>query len=114
MESAATAHRDHLSLEIIRIRNHAIRSLMTDHGLELHQIMNVTLSDIDLDRKRLGVEQHSDAAPRYLSLSHATATALAHYLRVRSPSREKKLFLSEHATDRSCSLTRTIEWQSFS
>jgi site-specific recombinase XerC len=114
MESAATAHHDHLFLEIIRIRNHAIRALMTEHGLELHQIMNVTLSDIDLAEKRLGIEQHSGSTSRYVALSNATAAALAHYLRVRSPSREKKLFLSEQTADRSCSLTRTFEWQSFS
>ena len=114
MESAATTHHDHLFLEIIRIRNHAIRALMIEHGLELHQIMNVTLSDIDLTEKRLEVERHGGSTPRCVSLSHAAATALAHYLRVRSPSREKKLFLSEHTSDRSCSLTRTFEWQSFS
>ena len=114
MESPASEHHDHLFLEIIRIRNYAIRALMTEHGLELHQIMNVTLSDIDLIQKRLGLEQDDDSTPHYVNLSNGTATALAHYLRVRSPSREKKLFLSEQTTDRSCSLTRTLEWQSFS
>ena len=113
MDSAAT-HHDHLFVEIIRIRNHAIRALMTEHGLELHQIMNVTLGDIDLRQKRLGLVQDRDPTPRYVSLSNASATALAHYLRVRSPSREKKLFLNETTTDRSSSLTRTLEWQSFS
>ena len=114
MESAAAEHHDHLFLEIIRIRNHAIRALMTEHGLELHQIMNVTLGDIDLFQKRLGLVQDRGSSPRYVILSNATATALAHYLRVRSPSCEKRLFLSEQTSDRDCSLTRTLEWQSFS
>ena len=114
MESAAAEYHDHLFLEIIRIRNHAIRALMTEHGLELHQIMNVTLGDIDLVAKKLGVEQDSDSTPRYVTLSDGTATALAHYLRVRSPSREKKLFLSERNTEGSCSLTSTLQWQSCS
>ena len=114
MESAAAEYHDHIFLEIIRIRNHAIRALMTEHGLELHQIMNVTLGDIDLVAKKLGVEQERESKPRYVTHSDGTAPALASYPRVRSPSREKKLFLSERNTDRSFSLIATLSWQSFS
>ena len=113
MESATTTYHDHLFLEIIRIRNRAIQALMTEHGLELNQIMDVSLSDIDLAQKRLGVKRGSDSDPGYYNLSSDTASALAHYLRVRSPSKEKRLFLSEHSSDRSCSLTSAIGWQSF-
>jgi site-specific recombinase XerC len=112
MESAAE-HHCNLSIEIIKIRNNAIRALMTEHGIELHQIMSITLKDIDLSQKRLGVEQDSASNPRYIILSHGTVTALAHYLWVRSPSEEKKLFLSEHISDRSKSLSSAIGWQSF-
>ena len=113
MESAAATCHDHLYLEIIRIRNRAIRALMTEHGLGLDQIMDVSLSDIDLAQKRLGVKRGSKSDPRYFTLSSDTASALAHYLRVRSPSEEKKLFLSEHSSGRSCALTSAIGWQSF-
>jgi site-specific recombinase XerC len=105
---------DQLSREIAKIRNKAILTLMLEHDLELNQVMEITLSDIDVHNKRITIKPAMASMPGYAKLSHGTAAALANYLRVRSPSKEKKLFLSEGNSTMSSSLARAIEQKMFS
>ena len=113
MEWATKAARDNLSLEIIRIRNQAIRLLMVTHGLEMGQAVELTLSDIDLTTKMLAIKPNGESNRSYFTLTSETANALADYLRVRSPSRESKLFLLEQNFERSNALHFTIGQQVF-
>ena len=113
MRWATKSSRDDLFLEIIRIRNQAIRLLMVQHELDMGQVMELTLGDIDLTTKMLAIKQNGESHRRYFTLTNETAKALADYLRVRSPSKEKKLFLLEQNLERSNALQHTIGQQVF-
>ena len=114
MDSSTNSSTYDLSEEIIRIRNKAILTLMAEYGLDLGQVMEITLRDIDVNQKILAVKPGMAAGTGFFILSSHTATALAHYLRVRSPSKENKLFLSEDGSEENRSLTSAIERQIFS
>ena len=113
MGSVTNAATENLFLEIIRIRNKAIHMLLVKHGLNLSQVMELTLSDIDLSEKMLAIKPCLTTNPGNLTITSATAIALADYLRVRSPTKESKLFLVEQNLDRSSALHCTIGHQVF-
>lgn len=113
MEWATKAAQDNLFLEIIRIRNQAIHQLMVEHGLNMGQVMKLTLSDIDLTKKLLAIKPSTESNPGYVTITSDTAISLADYLRVRSPSRESNLFLLEQNLERSNALHCTIGQQVF-
>ncbi|MGI9537500.1 MAG: hypothetical protein ACR2PB_10535 [Desulfocapsaceae bacterium] len=104
---------DDLFLEIINIRNQAIHLLISQHGLDMGQVMRLTLGDIDLTVKMIFIKPDGESDRRYLTLTNKTADALADYLRVRSPSAENKLFLLEQNLERSNALHQTIGQQIF-
>lgn len=110
-----TAHNtpDNFFLEILKIRNKAIYMLMAKHGLNLGQVIELRLSDVDLKEKWVAVKQMNKSNPAYLTMTADTADALIKYLRVRSPSKENKLFLVEHTSERGTALNCTFGQQLF-
>lgn len=98
--SNSSSQTDNVFLEIIKIRNKAIFTLMDRHNLNLAQIMSLTLSDIDLEEKKLSVNVGNGPTPYISHITDETADGLAAYLRVRSPTKENKLFLMEHNSER--------------
>lgn len=113
MEWTATGTPDNLFLEILKIRNRAIYMLMARHGLNLGQVMELRLSDVDLKEKWLAVKHMDKANPDYFPMTTDTADALSKYLRVRSPSKETKLFLVEHNSERGNALNCSFGQQLF-
>ncbi len=95
MKAETNNYTDQLSREIANIRNKAILTLMVSHDLDLDQVMKITLNDVDFTNRKLAVKSRTDSHPGHVPLSTNAATALAHYLRVRPPSNERKLFLHE-------------------
>ena len=82
-----------LLLGISKIRNKARSAIMIRCGLNLEQTMGLTISDIDLEEKTLAVKLKNGSVAYYLTLNDDVVDAISAYLRVRSPTKEDKLFL---------------------
>ena len=84
---------DDIFWEISQIRTRAISALMTQYNLKFEQIMALTISDLDLEDMVCGVRRSNGSVAYCLTLTGETADAISAYLRVRSPTKEDKLFL---------------------
>jgi site-specific recombinase XerD len=76
-------------------RDRAMFKVMLRCGLRVEEISNLRLADIDLKRKRIYVHNGKGGKGRLVYISKDAHHALTEYLRVRPPSRAKKLFLVE-------------------
>jgi site-specific recombinase XerD len=85
---------------IDRPRDRAIFKLMLRCGLRVEEVSNLTLNAIDPNRRRIYVHNGKGAKDRVVYISDDTYHAFLCYLKVRPPSRAKKLFLVEKGTYR--------------
>jgi len=76
-------------------RDRAVFMLMLRCGLRVEEVANLTLGVIDFTRSRILVEDGKGAKDRIVYMSNDAIHALATYLKVRSASRTKKVFLVE-------------------
>ena len=76
-------------------RDRAIFMLMLRCGLRVEEVTHCTVRAMDLKRRKMIIEQGKGGKGRVVYLSNDAFDALVHYLRVRSSSRAKKLFLVE-------------------
>jgi len=76
-------------------RDHAMFKVMLRCGLRVEEVSNLTLSDIDLNRRRIHVKNGKGNKGRVVYISNDTHAALVRYLRVRASSRSKNIFLVE-------------------
>jgi len=74
-------------------RDRAIFMLMLRCGLRVEEVAQLTLSALDLPRSQLFVYRGKGAKDRVVYLSHDAQLALVEYLKTRSFSRAKRLFL---------------------
>jgi len=74
-------------------RDRAIFMLMLRCGLRVEEVAQLTLSAVDLPRSQLFVYRGKGAKDRVVYLSHDAHRALVEYLKIRSFSRAKRLFL---------------------
>ena len=74
-------------------RDRAIFVLMLRCGLRVEEVAQLTLSAVDLPRSQLFVYRGKGAKDRVVYLSHDAHRALVEYLKIRSFSRAKRLFL---------------------
>ena len=74
-------------------RDRAIFMLMLRCGLRGEEVAQLTLSALDLPRSQLFVYHGKGAKDRIVYLSHDAQQALVEYLKTRSSSRAKRLFL---------------------
>ena len=84
-----------IAAEVVKIRNRAIDSLMEKHGLSLDQLHNLTLKDINLAAQTIAVPLRNGSDFQSIGIDHHSAAALAHFLRVRLPTLDDKLFILE-------------------
>jgi site-specific recombinase XerD len=82
------------------IRDRAMFVLMLRCGLRVEEIANLTVGVIDVNRRRIIVEDGKGAKDRIVYMSNDALHALAAYLRVRPASRARKIFLVEKGTCR--------------
>lgn len=102
---------NNFNLEIIRIRNKAIYMLISRHGFTLEQAMSLTLNDLDLIQKNIAVKNSEESNSYQLAMTEDTMNALVNYLRVRSPTKERRLFLVEHDSEKGNALGNTLMQQ---
>jgi site-specific recombinase XerD len=76
-------------------RDRAMFMLMLRCGLRVEEVANLTLGAIDFKRRRILVEDGKGAKDRIVYMSNDALQSLAAYLKVRSASRIKKVFLVE-------------------
>jgi len=76
-------------------RDIAIFKLMLRCGLRVEEVSNLTLGVIDLKRRRIIVQQGKGGKDRVVYISADAHDALVAYLKIRSHSRVKKVFLVE-------------------
>ena len=81
-------------------RDRAIFMLMLRCGLRVEEVTKLTLSAIDLVRSQLFIFEGKGGKGRVVYLSRDTKSVLKEYLRVRPPSRVKRVFLVEEKTHR--------------
>ena len=74
-------------------RDRAMFMLMLRCGLRVQEVANLTLDVIDYRRSRILVKSGKGAKDRVVYISNDAAVALAEYLRKRSKTRERKVFL---------------------
>ena len=80
--------------EVIKgARDRAIFKLMLRCGLRVEEVANLTLSAIDLKRRRIFVHSGKGAKDRIVYVSNDAHHAILQYLRVKPSKRAKKLFL---------------------
>ncbi len=80
---------------ISKKRDRALFMTMLRCGLRVQEISNLTLDDIDYQHNRIMVRNGKGAKDRVTYISNDAADALAAYLLVRIPTRERKIFLGE-------------------
>ncbi len=85
---------------IKKSRDRAVFKVMLRCGLRVEEVSNLTLNAIDLKRRRIYVHNGKGAKDRVVYISDDTYHAFLSYLKVRPPSRSKKLFLVEKGTCR--------------
>ena len=83
---------------IKKTRDRAIFKVMLRCGLRVEEVANLTLAALDLKRRRIYVQNGKGGKDRVVYISNDAFHALVAYLKVRPPSREKKLFLVEKGT----------------
>jgi site-specific recombinase XerD len=76
-------------------RDRAIFMLMLRCGLRVAEVARLTLAALDLPRSQLFVYEGKGVKDRVVYLSHDALRSLLDYLKVRPPSRAKRLFLVE-------------------
>jgi site-specific recombinase XerD len=81
-------------------RDRALFSLMLRCGLRVEEVAEVRLTDIDLRRARIAIENGKGGKGRVVSVSHDAYKALVAYLRVRPGSRATEVFLVEKGSSR--------------
>lgn len=80
---------------ITSIRDRAIFMLMLRSGLRVGEVVGLSLTDIDWQRRRLYIHNGKGGKDRVVYISADTYQALAGYLSIRPNGRAKKLFLGE-------------------
>ena len=76
-------------------RDRAMFMLMLRCGLRVEEVAHLTISDIDLKRRMLLVQDGKGAKDRIVYISNDALHALLEYLRVRPANKVKKVFLVE-------------------
>jgi site-specific recombinase XerD len=76
-------------------RDRAIFKVMLRCGLRVEEVADLSFADIDLKRNKVLVQSGKGGKGRVVYLSNDARAALVDYLRVRTPSRTKKIFLVE-------------------
>jgi len=76
-------------------RDRAIFRIMVRCGLRVDEVANLYISDLDLKRNRIFVRNGKGRKERVVYVSQDAYEAIINYLRVRSLSKAKKLFLVE-------------------
>ena len=76
-------------------RDRAIFKVMLRCGLRVEEVAGLSFADIDLKRNRILVQNGKGGKGRVVFISNDARTALIDYLRVRKPSRTKKIFVVE-------------------
>ena len=76
-------------------RDHALFMVMLRCGLRVEEVSRITLRALDLKQRKLFVEQGKGGKGRVVYLSDDALQSLVRYLKVRPPSRARKLFLVE-------------------
>ncbi len=79
-------------------RDKGMFTLMLRCGLRVEEVAHLSLSDIDLKRRMLLIQDGKGAKDRIVYLSNDALTALLEYLRVRPANKVKKVFLVEKGT----------------
>ena len=91
--------RDEQVVELFNVikkpRDRAIFKIMLRCGLRVEEVANLSLSDLDINRNRIIVREGKGCKDRVVYISKDAQEALLKYLRIRSPSRDKKVFLVE-------------------
>lgn len=80
---------------ITRARDRAMFKVMLRCGLRVEEVANLHLRDLDLKRHRIFVRSGKGQKDRVVYVSGDAQKDIVSYLRVRSSSRERKLFLVE-------------------
>ena len=80
---------------ITKARDRAMFLLMLRCGLRVEEVSNLTLAALDLKRRRIYVLNGKGSKDRVVYISKDAYDALLEYLRLRSRSKAKKLFLGE-------------------
>lgn len=75
------------------VRDRAMFMLMLRCGLRVEEVANLTIGVIDVRRRAILVEDGKGAKDRVVYMSDDVLHALAAYVRVRPPSRTRKIFL---------------------
>ena len=78
-----------------KARDRAMFKVMLRCGLRVEEVANLQLRDLDLKRKRIFVRNGKGGKDRVVYVSRDAREAIIDYLRVRRPSRVKKIFLVE-------------------
>jgi len=76
-------------------RDRAIFKIMLRCGLRVEEVANLNLADLDLRRNRLIVRNGKGCKDRVVYISKDAYEAVVDYLKVRTPSKDKKVFLVE-------------------
>jgi site-specific recombinase XerD len=78
-----------------KARDRAMFRVMLRCGLRVEEVTNLHLQDLDLKRQRIFVRNGKGGKDRVVYVSSDAREAIIEYLRVRRPSRAKKIFLVE-------------------
>ena len=78
-----------------KARDRAIFKVMLRCGLRVEEVANLHLRDLDLKRNRIFVRNGKGGKDRVVYMSRDAHEAIIEYLRVRRPSKAKKIFLVE-------------------
>ncbi len=76
-------------------RDRAIFKIMLRCRLRVEEVANLNLSDLDLRRNKIIVRNGKGCKDRVVYISKDAQEAVLNYLRIRSPSRDRKVFLVE-------------------
>ena len=92
--------------QVIRgLRDRAIFMLMLRCGLRVEEIAHLTLQDLDLGQKRILVSRGKGNKGRVVYISHDAHQALREYLKSRSSSKLKEVFLVRKGIYRGTSIS---------
>ena len=76
-------------------RDRAMFMLMLRCGLRVEEVAHLTIGVIDVKRRTILVEDGKGGKDRVVYMSHDALQALVVYLRLRPPSKTRKIFLAE-------------------